>query len=405
MGFRFRKSFGSGPFRINVSKSGIGYSVGGKGFRYTKKAGGGTRTTMSIPGTGISYVKDHGDKKRGSAVKQSKKSASRNRIPENTSPQLQSQTLRVSGLSLFVDNLKKLAKLNPDWRLSSEEILAAGKDGQKIFQCKFFNTPLELIPDPDYEEDPNAVAVFIAGHQVGYIESSASAQIRKLLKTGSIKSMSCGIFGGKYKIVNETGNATTHSSTINIAVKITYAAEAAAVPTGAKTSKKQKKVKTKKPFYKRWWFWALLLVLFFGGPKGSEDSTTETKPVETTSAIGETASVPELDTVATAEPAAVTDPVIEPESSAEPTEEVTPIAAVIPVPTEETTIPTEAPETEPAETEDKSIHYVLNTNTKKFHYEGCRSEKQIKEKNREDFYGTRDEVIARKFEPCGICHP
>ena len=58
MGMRFRKSFGSKGFRVNVSKSGIGYSVGGKGFRYTKKAGGGSRTTTSIPGTGISYVKD-----------------------------------------------------------------------------------------------------------------------------------------------------------------------------------------------------------------------------------------------------------------------------------------------------------------------------------------------------------
>ena len=58
MGMRFRKSFGGKGFRVNVSKSGIGYSVGGKGFRYTKKAGGGSRTTISIPGTGISYVKD-----------------------------------------------------------------------------------------------------------------------------------------------------------------------------------------------------------------------------------------------------------------------------------------------------------------------------------------------------------
>ena len=66
MGFRFRKSFGAGPFRVNLSKSGIGYSVGGKGFRYTKKAGGGTRTTVSIPGTGISYVQD--SKKEPSTV-------------------------------------------------------------------------------------------------------------------------------------------------------------------------------------------------------------------------------------------------------------------------------------------------------------------------------------------------
>ena len=58
MSIRFRKSFGKGPFRITLSKSGIGYSVGCKGARLTKKAKGGTRTTLSIPGTGISYVKD-----------------------------------------------------------------------------------------------------------------------------------------------------------------------------------------------------------------------------------------------------------------------------------------------------------------------------------------------------------
>lgn len=58
MGFRFRKSISLGPVRINLSKSGVGYSVGGKGLRVTKKAKGGVRATASIPGTGISYVKD-----------------------------------------------------------------------------------------------------------------------------------------------------------------------------------------------------------------------------------------------------------------------------------------------------------------------------------------------------------
>lgn len=63
MGLRFRKSYGKGPFRLNVSKSGVGYSVGAKGFRVTKKADGGTRTTASIPGTGISYVNESGKKR------------------------------------------------------------------------------------------------------------------------------------------------------------------------------------------------------------------------------------------------------------------------------------------------------------------------------------------------------
>lgn len=61
MGMRFRKSINlGGGARLNFSKSGIGTSVGGKGFRVTKKAGGGTRTTISAPGTGISYVSESG---------------------------------------------------------------------------------------------------------------------------------------------------------------------------------------------------------------------------------------------------------------------------------------------------------------------------------------------------------
>lgn len=60
MGMRFRKSKNIGGFRINLSKSGIGYSVGCKGVRFTKKANGGTRQTLSIPGTGISYVTENG---------------------------------------------------------------------------------------------------------------------------------------------------------------------------------------------------------------------------------------------------------------------------------------------------------------------------------------------------------
>ena len=58
MGLRFRKSVKFGPFRASLSKSGISYSAGVKGMRITHKAGGGYRTTASIPGTGISYSKD-----------------------------------------------------------------------------------------------------------------------------------------------------------------------------------------------------------------------------------------------------------------------------------------------------------------------------------------------------------
>lgn len=72
MGFRFRKSISLGKgFRINISKSGIGWSAGTKGFRFTKKANGGTRQTFTLPGTGLSYVKDSGGSKRSGATSSS----------------------------------------------------------------------------------------------------------------------------------------------------------------------------------------------------------------------------------------------------------------------------------------------------------------------------------------------
>ncbi|MGN0961714.1 MAG: DUF4236 domain-containing protein, partial [Christensenellales bacterium] len=66
MGWRFRKSINLGGFRINFSKTGIGYSFGDAGLRYTKKANGGNRITSSIRGTGISYSKDWSNSKKKS---------------------------------------------------------------------------------------------------------------------------------------------------------------------------------------------------------------------------------------------------------------------------------------------------------------------------------------------------
>lgn len=55
MGFYYRKSISAGPFRVNFGRSGIGYSLGGKGFRAGISSRGRTYTNMSIPGTGIGH--------------------------------------------------------------------------------------------------------------------------------------------------------------------------------------------------------------------------------------------------------------------------------------------------------------------------------------------------------------
>lgn len=84
MGFRFRKSINLGKgFRINMSKSGPGFSWGGKGFRVTKKANGGFRTTAYIPGTGLSYQKDFSNPLGGGSKKANKKVSGQRQIEEN----------------------------------------------------------------------------------------------------------------------------------------------------------------------------------------------------------------------------------------------------------------------------------------------------------------------------------
>jgi hypothetical protein len=57
MAFYYRKSVNLGPFRVNLSKSGVGYSVGGRGFRVGTTARGKKYTSFSIPGTGVGYRK------------------------------------------------------------------------------------------------------------------------------------------------------------------------------------------------------------------------------------------------------------------------------------------------------------------------------------------------------------
>ena len=52
-----------------------------------------------------------------------------------------------------------------------------------------------------------------------------------------------------------------------------------------------------------------------------------------------------------------------------------------------------------------TANYILNKNTKKFHYPKCSSVSDMKEKNKVYFTGTRDEAIAQGYVPCKRCNP
>ena len=55
--------------------------------------------------------------------------------------------------------------------------------------------------------------------------------------------------------------------------------------------------------------------------------------------------------------------------------------------------------------ESQETTYVLNTNTMKFHYPSCSSVDQMKEKNKEIYTGSREDVINMGYVPCKRCNP
>lgn len=49
--------------------------------------------------------------------------------------------------------------------------------------------------------------------------------------------------------------------------------------------------------------------------------------------------------------------------------------------------------------------YVLNIKSGRFHYPWCTGVETMNQKNRQDYYGTREELINQGYKPCGTCNP
>jgi hypothetical protein len=62
MGFYYRKSVNLGPFRVNLSKSGLGYSVGGRGFRVGITSRGRKSGALCKPPSAIHHSKSKNSK-------------------------------------------------------------------------------------------------------------------------------------------------------------------------------------------------------------------------------------------------------------------------------------------------------------------------------------------------------
>lgn len=142
-----------------------------------------------------------------------------------------------------------------------------------------------------------------------------------------------------------------------------------------------------------------LIVLFTACGHSEVESTILTTGPETVPT--ESTALPTIapETTVPSEPA--------PETAALAAEQTEPVpeTTVQSEPTEESAAPSELTVETTAPAEEGARDYVLNNNSKKFHYPSCSSVGQIKPSNRADFHGTRQELLDKGYSPCGRCKP
>lgn len=108
---------------------------------------------------------------------------------------------KVAGTTYHLDAIMELAEDNPDYDMTQREIIDAGMEEQRIYQYTFPDSPVELVDDPDNEQDPDAIKVLVAGQHIGYIKRGSTKRIHKLQRSGRVLGITAEIYGGKYKIV------------------------------------------------------------------------------------------------------------------------------------------------------------------------------------------------------------
>lgn len=171
-GLRFRRSMQLSPgVRMSITKTGLGISMGGLGFRYSVHTSGRTTATVGLPGTGLSYSHSSGGGRPRSSARHSNPRGS-SRVTEGSGQQesgplhkpglfaSKSEKHLYKGLRALLSDDTALAStafadvLNHDPRVTSAHLFAAVASGldsglpEAIRHLEFLLSSHEPFPDP-----------------------------------------------------------------------------------------------------------------------------------------------------------------------------------------------------------------------------------------------------------------
>jgi competence protein ComEC len=66
---------------------------------------------------------------------------------------------------------------------------------------------------------------------------------------------------------------------------------------------------------------------------------------------------------------------------------------------------TQTSQNDNTDTDSSTNSYIINKSSKKFHFPDCSGVQDMKEINKLEYTGSRQELIDKGYTPCGICNP
>lgn len=131
---------------------------------------------------------------------------------------------KVAGTTSYKKNIQNLADDNDDFSMSKKDIRDNCMEDERIYKYDFTVRKVELVPEPDNPEDPNAIKIIADDEHIGYVPASKCKRVRKLLDSPDLDSIYCDIYGGKYKIL-KNGDLETDETEYGAEITIFYKKE------------------------------------------------------------------------------------------------------------------------------------------------------------------------------------
>ncbi len=122
---------------------------------------------------------------------------------------------KASGTSFRKDNFCDILYENYAFSMTKKELVEMGMIDERIYKYEQGGGEAELIPEPDNQYDPNAIAIYFEGTHVGYVPASKCAKVKKLMDSGTIVYVFADICDGPFKIVSENDDGKYSMSTKN----------------------------------------------------------------------------------------------------------------------------------------------------------------------------------------------